>query len=165
MEAPATAPQGSDPVIVTSKTPVIIPLTNPAPTSFTGTQATPQDQPVTFQPKIAGTVPQTTVQDPVVTGHTEVDDPTSQSTSESNRSSNRSKKPTKFYGDPLRHSVKSVAESDPVESSSQRQIIKQPITTPFTPIVRKGSQMPSPRTKEQTIPFKKIRIDDHDKTS
>ena len=152
-------------MIVTSKTPVIIPLTNPAPTSFTGTQATPQDQPVTFQPQIAGTVPQTTAQLPVVTGHTEVDDPTSQSTSESNISINRSKKSTRFYGDPLRHSVKSVAESDPVESSSQQPIIEQPITTPITPIVRKGSQVPFPRTKEQTTPFKKIRIDDHDKIS
>ena len=165
VEAPATAPQGMDPVIVTSKTPVINPLTNPALTSSTVTQATPQDQPVTLQPQISGTVPQTTAQDPVVTGHTEVDDPTSQSTSESNRSSNRSKKPTRFYGDPLRHSVKSVAESDPAESSSQRPVTVQPITTPFTPIVRKGSQVPFPRTEEQTTPFKKIRIEEHDKTS
>ena len=162
VEAPVTTPQGSAPVIVTSKAPIINPPTNPALTSSTGAQATPQDQPITHQTQTSDTVPQTATKDPAATGHMEVDNPTSQSTSESNRSSNRSKKPTRFYGDPLRHSVKSVTESDPAESSSQRPITDQIITTPFTPIVRK---VPFPRTKEQTTPFKKTRIEEHDKTS
>ena len=162
VEAPVTTPQGLAPVIVTSKAPVINPPTNPALTSSTGAQATPQDQPITHQPQTFDTVNQTAAKDPAATGHMEVDNPTSQSTSESNRSSNRSKKPTRFYGDPLRHSVKSVTESDPAESSSQRPITDQIISTPFTPIVRK---VPFPRTKEQTSPFKKTRIGEHDKTS
>ena len=120
---------------------------------------------MTLQTQISGTVPQAAAQDPAATGHAEVGNPTSQSTSDSNRSSYRSKKPTRFYGDPLRHSVKSVTESDPAESSSQRLISEQTITTPFTPIVCKGSQVPFPKTKEQTTLFKKIRIDEHDKTS
>ena len=131
MEAPVTTPQGLAPVIVTSKAPSINPPTNPALTSPTGALATPQDQPITHQPQTSDTVPQTAAKDPA-----KVDNPTSQSTSESNRSSNRSKKPTRFYGDPLRHSVKSVTESDPAESSSQRPITDQIITTLLTPELR-----------------------------
>ena len=165
VEALVTTPQGLAPMIVTSKAPVINPPTNPALTSSTGAQATPQDQPITHQPQTSNTVPQTAAKHPAATGHMEVDHPTSQSTSESNRSSNRSKKRTRFYGDPLRHSVKSVTESDPAESSSQRPITDQTITTPFTPIVRKELQVPFPRSKEQTTPFKKTRIEENDKTS
>ena len=162
-EAPVTTPQGLAPAIATSKAPVVHPLTNSASTSPTGARAKPKDPPITLQPQISGTVPQVAAPDPAATGHAEVDGPTSQSTSDSNRFSNRSKKPTRFCGDPLRNSVKSVTESDPAESSSQRLITEQTITTPFTPIVRKGSQVPFPRTKEQTTPFKKIIIDEHDK--
>ena len=165
VEPPFSTPQGLAPTVVTSKAPVVHPLTNPASTSPTGAQATPKDPPITHQPQISGTVPQAAAEDPAATAHAEVGNPTSQSTSDSNRSSNRSKKPTRFYGDPLRHSVKSVTESDPAESSSQGLITEQTITTHFTPIVRKGSQVPFPRTKEQTTPFKKIRVDEHDKTS
>ena len=165
MEAPVTAPKGLAPADVTSKAPVVQPLTNLASTTSTGVQATPQDRPTTLQPQTSGTVPQMATQGPAATGHTEDGDPTTQSTSDSTRSSGRSKKPTRFYRDPLRHSVKSVTESDPAESSSQEPIPKQTITTPFTSIVRKGSQLPFLRTKEQTNPFKKIRIDEHDKNS
>ena len=164
VEAPVTTPQGLAPAVATSKAPVFHPLTNSASTSPTGAQATPKDPPITLHPQISGTVPQAAAPDPAATGHAEFDVPTPQSTSDSNRSSNRYKKPTRFYGDPLRHSVKSVTESDPAESSSQRLITEQTVITPFTPIVRKGSQVPFPRTKEQTTPFKKIRIDEHDKT-
>ncbi|XP_063724387.1 uncharacterized protein LOC134852038 [Symsagittifera roscoffensis] len=150
VEAPVTTTQGLAPVVATSKAPVVHPLTNSASTSPTGARATPKDPPITLQPQISGPVPQAAAPDPAATGHADVDVPTSQSTSDSNRSSNRSKKPMRFYGDPLRHSVKSVTESDPAESSSQRLITEQTITTPFTPIVRKGSQVPFPRTKEQT---------------
>ena len=153
VEAPVTTPQRLGPVIVTSQAPIINPPTNPALTSPTGALATPQDQPETSD---------TAAKDTAATGHLEVDNPTSQSSSEFNRSSNRSKKPTRFYGDPLRHSVKSVLESDPAEPSSQQPNTDQVITTPFTPIVRK---VPFPRTKEQTTPFKKTRIEEHDKTS
>ena len=112
-----------------------------------------------------GTVPQTATQGPAATGHTEDGDPTTQYTSDSTKSSGRSKKPTRFYGDAFRHSVKSVTDSDPAEFSSQQPIPEQTITTPFTPTVRKGSQLLFRRTKEQTTPFKKIRIDEHNKTS
>ena len=164
VEAPVTSPQGLAPAIVTSKAPIINPPTNPALTSPTGALATPQDQP---QP--SDTVPQTSAKDPAATGHMEVDNPTSQSSSEFNRSSNRSETPTRFYGDPLRPSVKSVTESDPAGPSSQRPNtdktttpLTDQITTPFTPIVRK---VPFSRTKEQTTPFKKTRIEENDKTS
>ena len=150
VEAPVTTPQGLAPAVVTSKAPVVHSLLNPDSISPTGAQATPKDQPITLQPQISGTVPPTATQDPAATGHAEVGDPTSQSTSNSNRSSNRSKKPTRFYGDPLRHSVKSVTESDHAESSSQQLTTEQTITTPFTPIVRKGPQVPFPRTKDKT---------------
>ena len=96
VEAPVTAPHGLATAVATSKAPVVHPLTNPAWKSFTGAQATPQDQPITLQPQTSGTVPQAAAQDPAATGHTEVGDPTSQSTSDSKRSSNRSKKPTRF---------------------------------------------------------------------
>ena len=162
VEAPVTAPQGLAPADVTSKALTVQSLTNPA---STGVQATPQDPPITIQPQTSGTVPQTATQGPAATGHTEDGDLTTHSTSDSTRSSGRSQKTTRFSGDPLRHSVKSVTESDPAESSSQQPIPKQTITTPFTPIVRKGSQLPFPRTKEQTTPFKKIRIDEFDKNS
>ena len=165
VEAPVTTPQGLAPAVVTSKAPIVHPLTNPDSTSPTRAQATPKDPPIILQPQISETVPPAAAQDPAATGHVEVGDPTSQSTSDSNRSSNRSKKPTRFYGDPLRHSVKSVTESDHAESSTQQLTTKQTISTLFTPIVRKGSQVPFPRTKEQTTPFKKIKIDEHDKTS
>ena len=165
VEAPVTAPQGLAPADATSKAPVTQPLTNPASTSSTGVQATSQDPPITLQPQTSSTVPQAAAQGPVATGYMEDGDPATPSTSDSTRCSGRSKKPTRFYGDPLRHSVKSITESDPAESSSQQPIPEQTITTPFTPIVRKGSQLPFPRTKEQTTPFKKIRIDEHDKNS
>ena len=165
VEAPVAAPQGLAPADATSKALVVHPLTNPTSKSSTGVQATPQDPPNTLQPQTSGTVPQTATQGPAATGHAEDGDPTTQSTSDSTRFSGRSKKPTRFYGDPLRHSVKSVTDSDPAEFSSQQPIPEQTITTPFTPTVRKGSQLPFPRTKEQTTPFKKIRIDEHDKTS
>ena len=119
VEAPVTAPQGLAHADDTSKVPVVQPLTNPASTTSTGVQATPQDPPITLQPQTSGTVPQTATQGPAATGHTEDGDPTTQSTSDSTRSSGRSEKPTRFYGDPLRHSVKSVSESDLAESSSQ----------------------------------------------
>ena len=165
VEAPVATPQGLAPVITTSNTPIFDPPTIPALTSPTGAVTPPQDQ-----PQISDTVAQTAAEESANTGHMEVDNPTSQSSSEPNRSSNRSKKPTRFYGDPLRHSVKSVTESDPAEPSPQRpntdQITTQltnqitQITTPFTPIVRK---VPFPRTKEQTTPFKKTRTEEHDK--
>ena len=153
VEAPVTTPQGLAPVIVTSQAPITNSPTYPALTSPTGALATPQDQPETSD---------TAAKDTAATGHLEVDNPTSQPSSESNRSSNRSKKPTRFYGDPLRHSVKSVTDSDPAEPSPQQPNTDQVITTPFTLIVRK---VPFPRTKEQTAPFKKTRIEEHDKTS
>ena len=165
VEAPVTAPQELASADATSKAPVVHPLTNPASTSSTGVQATPQDMPIQLQPQTSSTVPQAAAQDPAATGHTEDGDSTTQSTSDSTRFSGRSKKPTRFYGDPLRHSVNSVTESDPAEFSSQQPIPVQMITTPFTLIVRKGSQLPFPRTKEQNTPLKKIRIDEHDKTS
>ena len=67
VEAPVTTPQGLAPVIVTSKAAVINPLTNPASTSSTGAQATPQDQPILLQPQISGTVPQTAAKDRAAT--------------------------------------------------------------------------------------------------
>ena len=88
VEAPVTTPQGLAPAVVTSKAPAVHPLTNPASTFTTGAQATPQVPPITLQPEISGTVPQAAAQDPAATGNTEVGDPTSQSTSDSNRSSN-----------------------------------------------------------------------------
>ena len=161
VEAPVSTPQGLAPVIATSTTPIVDPPTHPALTSTTGAVAPPQDLPQT-----SDKVPQNATEDSANTGHMEVDNPTSQSSSEF-RSSNRSKKPTRFYGDPLRHSVKSVTESDSAEPSSQRHNTDQvttpladQITTPFTPIVRK---VPFLRTKEQTTPFKKTRTEEHDK--
>ena len=153
VEAPVKTPQGLAPVIDTSEAPIINPPTNPALISPTGALATPQDQPETSD---------TAAKDTADTGHLKVDNPTSQSSSEFNRSSNRSKKPTRFYGDPLRHSVKSVTESNSAEPSSLQTNTIQVITTPFTPIVRK---VPFPRTKELTTPLKKTRIEEHDKTS
>ena len=50
VEAPVTTPQGLAPAVVTSKASVDHPLTNPASTSSTGAQATPQDPPITLQP-------------------------------------------------------------------------------------------------------------------
>ena len=153
VKAPVTTPQGLAPVIDTSEALIINPPTNPALISPTGALATPQDQPETSD---------TAAKDTAATAHLEVDNPTPKSSSEFNRSSNRSKKPTRFYGDPFRHSVKSVTESNSAEPSSIQTKTVQVITTPFTPIVRK---VPFPRTKEQTTPFKKTRIEELDKTS
>ena len=114
VEAPVSTPQGLAPVIATSTTPIVDPSTHPDLTSTSGAVTPPQDLPQT-----SDKVPQTATEDSANTGNMEVDNPTSQSSSEF-RSSNRSKKPTRFYGDPLRHSVKSVTESDPAEPSTQR---------------------------------------------
>ena len=76
VEAPVTAPQGLAPADATSIAPVVHPMTNPASTSSTGVQATPQDPPITLQPLISGTVPQAAAQGPAATGHTEEGDPT-----------------------------------------------------------------------------------------
>ena len=62
VEAPVTTPQGLAPAVVTSKAPVVHPLTNPASTSPTGAQATPKDPTITLQPQISGTVPQAAAQ-------------------------------------------------------------------------------------------------------
>ena len=80
--------------------------------------------------------------------------------SDSTRSSGRSKKTTRFFGDPLCHSTKSVTESVPTESSPQEPTLEQTIANPFAPIGRKGIQLPFPRTKEQVTPFKRIRIEE-----
>ena len=121
--------------------------------------ATPHDSPTTLKPKDAQ---QVTVQGPAASDHAEDSNQTTQAKSDSTRSSGRSKKPTRFSGDPLRHSVKSVTESVPAEPSSQLRVTEQMITPRFTPIVQKGSQLPFPRTKEQTTPLKRIRIDEHE---
>ena len=63
----------------------------------------------------------------------------------------------KFFGGPLRHSVKSVTESVPTESSPQEPVLEQTIATPFAPIGRKGIQLPSRGLK---TPFKRIRFEE-----
>ena len=81
-----------------------------------------------------------------------------QGRSESTRSSGRSKKPTRFFGDPLRHSVKVVEESDNHEPTPPAKYSEQNPPTPFVPISRAGCPSPFHRTKDQVTPFKKTRL-------
>ena len=163
VKTPVSAPQSLAPADVILKVPIVQPLTNSASTSSVGVLATPHDSSTQLKPQTSGDDPQVAVQDPASTDHAEDPDHAAQANTDSTQSSGRSKKPTRFFGDPLRHSVKSVTESVPVEPSPQLPVPEQTLTTPFTPTVRKGSQLPFPRTKEQTTPFKIIRIDEHEK--
>ena len=159
MEAPVSAPTRLAPADVAPIIPIVQPPTNSASMSSTAVLATPHDSSTQLKPQTSGDDPQVAVQGPASTDHAEVSDHAAQVKSYSTRSSGLSKKPTRFFGNPLRHSVKSITESVPVEPSPQPTVPEQTLTTPFTPI---GSQLPFPGTKEQTNPFKRIRIDEHE---
>ena len=112
----------------------------------------------------------TSADDPLVEVQgTAITDPANEATdhakSDSTRTSGRSTKPTRFFDDPLCHSIKSVTESLPIESSQQLPAPEQTHTTPFVPLVRKGVQLPFPRMKEQTTPFRRIRIEEPENNS
>ena len=121
VEAPVSAPQGLAP----TKVMIMQPPTNSASTSSTGVLATPHDSSTQLKPQTIGDAPQVAVQGPASTDHAEDSDHTAQANSDSTRSSGRSKKPTRFFGDPLRHSVKIVTESVPVEPFLHLTIISR----------------------------------------
>ena len=72
----------------------------------------PLEPPTQSGPQTSGDGQHGEAQGAATTEPTEVAD---QARSDSTRSSGRSKKPTRFFGDPLRHSVKSVTESESTE--------------------------------------------------
>ena len=160
VEAPVTTPQGLAPAVVTSKAPVVHPLTNPARHLPQGLKQRLRFRPSHFSQRFPAPFLRLQLRTRLLLVIRRLAIPPPNL-----RAIPTDLLMTRLYGDPLRHSVKSVTESNPAESSSQRPITEQTITTPFTPIVRKGSQVPFPRTKEQTTPFKKIRIDEHDEFS
>ena len=135
-----------------------MPLTTAtAPVSSTETLAKSHEPSDQSEPQTSGEGQHEEVQGAATTEPTDVTD---QAKSDLTRSSGRSKKPTRFFGDPLRHSVKSVMESVSTEPSPQTPALEQTTTTPFVPIGRKGVQLPFPRTKEQATPFKRITIEE-----
>ena len=169
VEAPGHALQSSAQADVSTQTTILQPPTTSASTSSTGILATPyvsssQSKPHTSgEPHTLGDDPYVEVQGAAITDPAEAID---HAKSDSTRSSGRSKKPTRFFGDPLRHSVKSVTKSVNIESSQQLPAPEEQLpTTPFDPIVRKGVQLPFPRTKERTKPFKIIRIKEPENNS
>ena len=76
--------------------------------------------------------------------------------SEMNRASARSKKPTKFFGDPLRHSVEAVEEEASDHSSSAVKSLVT-LTSPHKRI-ELIHQRPCLIAQEQATPFKKTKF-------
>ena len=136
VEAPGSAPQRLASADSTPQITIAQPPTNPSRTSSTGVLATPLDSSTQSKPQTSGDDSHAIVQDAATTDPAEATD---QAKTDSTRSSGRSKKPTRFLSDPLRHSVKNVTESVPIESLPQLPVREQTHTTPFIPIVRKGA--------------------------
>ena len=162
VEAPGSTPQGAAQVNDSPQTTTMPLTTATAPVLSKEILATPPETPTQSGPQTSGDGQHGEVQGAATSEPTEVTD---QARKDSTRSSGRSKKPTKFFGDPLRHSVKSVTESESTEQSPQTPTLEQTPTTPFVPIGQKGSQLPFPRTKDQATPFKRIRIEEPENNS
>ena len=99
VDAPGSVPQRLASAEVTPQITIAQPPTNPASTSSTGALATPLDSSTQSKPQTSADDSHVTVQDAATTDHAVA---TVQAKSDSTRSSGWSKKPTRFFGDPLR---------------------------------------------------------------
>ena len=157
VDAPVSAHQSAAQSDVSPQITTMQPPTASASASSTGVSATPHDLSTQSGPHTSGDDQRVEVQGAATTDPTEVTDIAKCG---STRSSGRSKKPTRFFGDPLRHSVKSVTESVPNKSTQPIPAPEQMPTPPFVPIGQKEVRLPFPRTKEQATPFKRMRSEE-----
>ena len=162
VEAPVSATQIAAQLNDSPQTTTMPLTTATSPTSSKEILATPLEPPTQSRPQTSRDGQHEEVQGAASTEPTEVTD---QARSDSTRSSGRSKKHTRFFGDPLCHSVKSVTESESTEPLPQTPALEQAPTTPFVPTGRKGGQLPFPRRKDQATPVKRIRIKEPENNS